>query len=62
MVCIAYSQPKSVAAAATEAPAKTLKIGTRGSPLAMAQAYLTKQLLQVAHVLHIFPKQLDCER
>ena len=26
---------------------KTLKIGTRGSPLALAQAYLTRQLLQV---------------
>lgn len=48
MVCIAYSHPQSVAAATAEAPAKTstLKIGTRGSPLAMAQAYLTKQLLQ----------------
>lgn len=26
---------------------KTLKIGTRGSPLALAQAYLTRRLLQV---------------
>ena len=26
---------------------KTLKIGTRGSPLALAQAYLTRDLLKV---------------
>jgi hydroxymethylbilane synthase len=26
---------------------KTVKIGTRGSPLAMAQAYLTRDLLKV---------------
>ena len=26
-------------------PAEPLKIGTRGSPLALAQAYMTRQLL-----------------
>jgi len=48
-VCLAVRDGRVVAAAATEAPPKTatVKIGTRGSPLAMAQAYLTKQLLQV---------------
>lgn len=35
------------ASSATEV--KTLKIGTRGSPLAMAQAYLTRRLLQEAY-------------
>lgn len=39
-----------MAAAAAEPTTKTLKIGTRGSPLAMAQAYLTKQLLQVGNM------------
>ena len=47
--CSAHARRKSVAVAAVEAPTKisTVKIGTRGSPLAMAQAYLTKKLLQV---------------
>jgi hypothetical protein len=49
LVCFALRDGKYVALASAEAPPKTstLKIGTRGSPLAMAQAYLTKQLLQV---------------
>lgn len=48
LVCFALRDGKYVALASAEAPPKTstLKIGTRGSPLAMAQAYLTKQLLQ----------------
>lgn len=46
--CSAHAQRTKLAAvAAVDAPAKTLRIGTRGSPLAMAQAYLTKKLLQV---------------
>ena len=44
--CQATQHP-AVNAAAAPAKTKTVKIGTRGSPLAMAQAYLTKQLLQV---------------
>ena len=31
---------------------KTVKIGTRGSPLAMAQAYLTRDLLKVRTAAH----------
>lgn len=42
--------------AAASVSTKTVKIGTRGSPLALAQAYLTRQLLQVsvpaADVIH----------
>jgi hypothetical protein len=33
--------------AAAAVQTQTLKIGTRGSPLALAQAYLTRDLLQV---------------
>jgi hypothetical protein len=33
--------------AAAAVQVKTLKIGTRGSPLALAQAYLTRDLLKV---------------
>lgn len=38
------------AAAAVEAPAKTatVKIGTRGSPLALAQAYMTRDFLKAS--------------
>lgn len=36
-------------AAATQT--KTVKIGTRGSPLALAQAYLTRDLLKVRRPL-----------
>jgi hydroxymethylbilane synthase len=39
------------AAAATTT--KTVKIGTRGSPLALAQAYLTRDLLKVCVVLRL---------
>jgi hydroxymethylbilane synthase len=37
-----------VVRAAASVSTKTVKIGTRGSPLALAQAYLTRQLLQDA--------------
>jgi porphobilinogen deaminase len=33
--------------ASTQTVTKTVKIGTRGSPLALAQAYLTRDLLKV---------------
>lgn len=35
------------AAAAMEVQKATVKIGTRGSPLALAQAYMTRDLLKV---------------
>ena len=35
------------AAAAVETQKATVKIGTRGSPLALAQAYMTRDLLKV---------------
>lgn len=35
------------AVAATAVSTKTVRIGTRGSPLALAQAYLTRDLLKV---------------
>lgn len=38
----------TVYAAATQT--KTVKIGTRGSPLALAQAYLTRDLLKVRNL------------
>ena len=52
-MCYAHLSQILAAAATAEAPPKTatLKVGTRGSPLAMAQAYLTKQLLQVWSLL-----------
>jgi hypothetical protein len=37
----------AVYAVAADTQTKTLKIGTRGSPLALAQAYLTRDLLKV---------------
>ena len=49
-ICQASCSNVAMAAAAAEPTTKTLKIGTRGSPLAMAQAYLTKQLLQVGNM------------
>ena len=36
-----------VVSAAAATTTKTVKIGTRGSPLALAQAYLTRDLLKV---------------
>eukprot|EP01025_Chloroclados_australasicus_P036026 TRINITY_DN36648_c0_g1_i1.p2 TRINITY_DN36648_c0_g1~~TRINITY_DN36648_c0_g1_i1.p2 ORF type:complete len:356 (-),score=59.74 TRINITY_DN36648_c0_g1_i1:270-1337(-) len=42
------SQLKIRAAVAAETEKDVLKIGTRGSPLALAQAYLTRDLLQAA--------------
>jgi hydroxymethylbilane synthase len=41
-------QRLAVCAAAASVEVKTLKIGTRGSPLALAQAYLTRDLLKSA--------------
>ena len=38
---------KSVTVLAVSTAVKTVKIGTRGSPLALAQAYLTRDLLKV---------------
>ena len=36
-----------VSASATAVEVATVKIGTRGSPLALAQAYMTRDLLKV---------------
>ena len=38
---------QSVTVMAVSTAVKTVKIGTRGSPLALAQAYLTRDLLKV---------------
>lgn len=40
-------QPQTVVPTQSQAT-KTLKIGTRGSPLALAQAYLTRDLLKAS--------------
>lgn len=40
-------QSCQVVLASTATITKTVKIGTRGSPLALAQAYLTRDLLKV---------------
>lgn len=45
------SRKESTVCAAAAVHTKTLKIGTRGSPLALAQAYLTRDLLKVGAVL-----------
>lgn len=45
-VVVRSSNTRTVYAAAA-VQTKTLKIGTRGSPLALAQAYLTRDLLKV---------------
>lgn len=44
-VCITRRGVRVVCQAATAT--KTVKIGTRGSPLALAQAYMTRDLLKV---------------
>ena len=46
------------AAATVEAPAKTatVKIGTRGSPLALAQAYMTRDFLKASRQLCMSPR------
>lgn len=55
------AQPKNVRAqrrvsaivrASSAVETQTLKIGTRGSPLALAQAYLTRDLLKVGYMVH----------
>lgn len=38
---------KAVTVLAVSTAVKTVKIGTRGSPLALAQAYMTRDLLKV---------------
>jgi hydroxymethylbilane synthase len=49
-VALAARSRQSVAVhAAASVATKTLKIGTRGSPLALAQAYLTRDLLKVRY-------------
>jgi hypothetical protein len=49
-----------VVRAAAAVGTKTLKIGTRGSPLALAQAYLTRQLLQVSAMDALLPSVRCC--
>ncbi len=44
---------------ATATAVKTLKIGTRGSPLALAQAYLTRDTLKVGSACREGHFQLD---
>lgn len=51
--CVVYA-----AATAT----KTVKIGTRGSPLALAQAYLTRDLLKVSSYWYRDSPKVDCEK
>ena len=43
------SRQNATVVAAAAVQTKTLKIGTRGSPLALAQAYLTRDLLKVSN-------------
>ncbi len=48
-VAVAMPRARRCAIVASAAVAtKTLKIGTRGSPLALAQAYLTRDLLKAS--------------
>ena len=42
-----------VAASATAVEVATVKIGTRGSPLALAQAYMTRDLLKVRRLFDL---------
>ena len=46
-VAMRAARADRLAVQAVSAPAKTVVIGTRGSPLALAQAYLTRDLLKV---------------
>lgn len=47
-VVVVRSRNASITASAAAVATKTLKIGTRGSPLALAQAYLTRDLLKAS--------------
>ena len=44
---MAVRSRQAVTVMAVSTAVKTVKIGTRGSPLALAQAYLTRDLLKV---------------
>lgn len=46
---------------ATATATKTVKIGTRGSPLALAQAYLTRDLLKVGRTKPLLSIGSDLE-
>lgn len=50
-VCVVRRFSRVVCQASTAT--KTMKIGTRGSPLALAQAYMTRDLLKVAALLQM---------
>lgn len=46
--CLSRATVLRVSASATAVEVATVKIGTRGSPLALAQAYMTRDLLKAS--------------
>lgn len=44
---------RSCTVVASAVATKTVKIGTRGSPLALAQAYMTRDLLKVRGAMRV---------